>query len=662
MSWKDDPIVSSDIPSVARVESGGDPNAVSPKGARGVMQVMPGTNTAPGFGVVPARDQSEAERTRVGEDYLSALQQKYGREDGLMAYNWGPGNFDKWVAGGRNPSKVPKETQAYVPKVTGGKVTASWKDDPLADEPAADVPRVEATGLAEDQPPKRGVLSRTLEGIKTGAKVMRDEMFPPGNPINSLSMGTVGTDDTIERQAEVQRAKDELPSLGTAGAVGSKIPEVALSLVPTARAGNVLSKVPALVKTLGRFAPMAADVGVNAAYEGGKSALTGSDNVLGDAASGGIGAGIGHGIGSLLQRGVSPLLGKRARELIDNDITPTYGQALGRNASAVENAAGYAPIIGSAIDRARNVTLRQYSRAEVNKAMAPLGFKTKAVGEDAVREGQDAVSRSYNAVVDQTHMPAIDAQNAILKAQQDFGTMPLLTEPQIKQLNKYIDDKIQPELSFSQQTNNIMPGRTAKNIDAELGAYARKYSESSNPADHELGDAFRKLQAHLRDALDSNDPAALASLKKSNAAFRNMLPVGKSSSKAAGDIGEFNPVQHFRSLEQFGQPTDSALNRAGRELLPTTSNMFRSGSQVAGPIALAAASPLTAAGVAGLAAGAHAAYSLPVRSAILRGVLPNTDKLGVTAGQVGGRVGASNAADKRRLKRALAQQEKENAS
>jgi hypothetical protein len=107
------------VDAVMQTESNGNPNAVSPKGAQGLMQVMPGTNTSPGFGVSPARDGSEAERTRVGQDYLGKMKEKYGGNDTLaaIAYNWGPGNTDMWIKSGGDYSKLPAETKNYVSAV-----------------------------------------------------------------------------------------------------------------------------------------------------------------------------------------------------------------------------------------------------------------------------------------------------------------------------------------------------------------------------------------------------------------------------------------------------------------------------------------------------------------------------------------------------------------
>ncbi|MHB9786106.1 lytic transglycosylase domain-containing protein [Stenotrophomonas maltophilia] len=108
---------------VMQVESGGNPAAVSPKGAMGTMQTMPGTLRDPGYGVTPARDQSPAEMERVGKDYLQAMLRQYGDPRlALAAYNWGPGNVDSALrSSGGNVDAVlagaPAETRAYVPKV-----------------------------------------------------------------------------------------------------------------------------------------------------------------------------------------------------------------------------------------------------------------------------------------------------------------------------------------------------------------------------------------------------------------------------------------------------------------------------------------------------------------------------------------------------------------
>lgn len=96
----------------------------SPKGAKGRMQVMDGTNTDPGFGVAPAKDDSLAERARVGRDYLAAMVLRYDGdlEKGLAAYNAGPGNVDKALARAKAENNqdwmsllpIPTETVPYV--------------------------------------------------------------------------------------------------------------------------------------------------------------------------------------------------------------------------------------------------------------------------------------------------------------------------------------------------------------------------------------------------------------------------------------------------------------------------------------------------------------------------------------------------------------------
>ncbi|WP_244983758.1 lytic transglycosylase domain-containing protein [Acetobacter okinawensis] len=104
------------ITAVMRAESTGDASAVSPKGAMGLMQIMPDTwrelRTTLNLGADPydPRDNIVA-----GAAYLRWLYDRYGDAGFLAAYNAGPGRYEELLRGSR---ALPDETRKYVTRVT----------------------------------------------------------------------------------------------------------------------------------------------------------------------------------------------------------------------------------------------------------------------------------------------------------------------------------------------------------------------------------------------------------------------------------------------------------------------------------------------------------------------------------------------------------------
>lgn len=123
------------VDSVIEAESSGNPEAVSPTGAVGLMQLLPSTASAPGFGVrALAGSKEEIVRQlldpitnkRIGTDYLNAMINRFGGdvELALVAYNQGVGKVE--AIGGEDRSleqfallyeEEAEEALPYVAKV-----------------------------------------------------------------------------------------------------------------------------------------------------------------------------------------------------------------------------------------------------------------------------------------------------------------------------------------------------------------------------------------------------------------------------------------------------------------------------------------------------------------------------------------------------------------
>jgi hypothetical protein len=100
------------IRAVMHVESGGRLRAVSPKGAMGLMQIMPKTYAGLRLRYHLGEDPYDPrDNILAGAAYLREMHDRYGSPGFLAAYNAGPERYDEHLATGR---PLPIETQAYV--------------------------------------------------------------------------------------------------------------------------------------------------------------------------------------------------------------------------------------------------------------------------------------------------------------------------------------------------------------------------------------------------------------------------------------------------------------------------------------------------------------------------------------------------------------------
>lgn len=187
----------SHIRSVMGVESGGRPGAVSPKGASGLMQVMPDTyrELADKHRLGPDRFDP-ANNIMAGTAYMRQMYDQFGSWDqAFAAYNAGPGRLAR---GG----PLPPETRNYVPKVNAGIGGDMFQPTiPTLNRPRPGQVVAQPRYIPENEQQLRGLLNmevpaagNQMEGLGTLANVGQtpSQEPRPGDPIGGRINELIG--------------------------------------------------------------------------------------------------------------------------------------------------------------------------------------------------------------------------------------------------------------------------------------------------------------------------------------------------------------------------------------------------------------------------------------------------------------------------------------
>lgn len=169
------------------VESGFDPQAHSPRRARGLWQFVP--TTGKGFGLrenahYDARRDVVAS-TRAALDYLQKLNQRYGSWLlALAAYNVGGGALNKAIRNAGHDNfwnlSLPAETRAHVPRLLGVALLIQQPErfgvslPDIPNHPAADMVYLDRPTDLESAIVNAQIPAQTLEQYNPGLKTLSD--------------------------------------------------------------------------------------------------------------------------------------------------------------------------------------------------------------------------------------------------------------------------------------------------------------------------------------------------------------------------------------------------------------------------------------------------------------------------------------------------------
>jgi hypothetical protein len=599
---------------VIHQESRGNPKAVSPKGARGPMQLMEGT--ARDLGV--NRDDPQ-DNIRGGVRYLKQQLDTFGSPRlALAAYNAGPAAVKR--AGG-----VPnyRETKGYVGAIMGEKPQSGadifGMDGPEASagqnlgsgaDIFADAPTVAPASapapLGAPQAPQSakpdqqlGLLKGLLPAAEKLAPYSPANLIPGFRDANAAALGRLKM--KISQREQTQRP--------------GKIGEFA---------GNMLTTgwVPG--------GPMVSGAATGGLLSTKKDPMGVAGDMVAGAVGGKVGSSIVGGAGKMLQGVTDPAV----KRLAAAGIPLTLGQMGGKVAKGIEDRATSIPIVGDVIRNAQRRGIEGANRAAFNDTLANVGEKLP----DGVDIGHDAYVYTRQRLGD-----IYDEVLAPLTVARDTPFAQALTGAKTK-IAKIGNPAVRSEalqiLKTSVQSRfdktGKMVGQDLKDAQSDLGSHINDLSQGKT-WEKKAGAALKDVKVALEDLVSRTDPEAGERLAQVNAGWAHLKPLETATQKAGvKTAGVWNMNQLAQGVTKgkaastvaSGNAPHQQLASDAAKVLPSSVPDSGTAGRLMGPAVLAGLlsghMPITAAAApvavpaAGLIGGMAALYTRAGQKALTK--------------------------------------------
>ena len=244
-------------------------------------------------------------------------------------------------------------------------------------------------------------------------------------------------------------------------------------------------------------------------------------------------------------RMLNPLVTKAEQTMRDLGITPTMGQVLGKGAKSLESFAQYMPVIGTAIQDARQRVVFDFNKGVINKALGRIKDKLPAdvIGRDAIEYASNTVSKAYDDVLKKMDFELdFNTSSNILGA---LNKANLLSPQQRQAAVDYVND-----IALSKFSGRKLTGEEYKAIESDLRKKAAGLLSSTTEAEREIGDALFGVLGEFKKSLYNQNPKLTPQLRRVDSAYADMSVIKLAAANSGAENGVFTPKQFSTAVRQ----------------------------------------------------------------------------------------------------------------
>jgi hypothetical protein len=313
-------------------------------------------------------------------------------------------------------------------------------------------------------------------------------------------------------------------------------------------AGNTVTGLPVLLATKN---PWLAGAGMGALNTSNPHDLgqTAVDTGIGSI-TGGVGNKVVGAVGATIAPKINPLV----KKLLDEGVQLTPGQVAGGMAHRAEDAMRSIYGLGDMVIGAQANAQKSLNRVAVQRTLDPLGIqipKDMPEGHSQIGFAQKTLGDAYHKVldsIDQTIAPTgstlpvvpgggprpgiqIDHQFG-----QDVSNLRTLAQKLPQDQAHVFESFVQGDLKHAIDQTGAMSGKAMKDVDSLIGQKIRSFQSSPNPHDRDMAQAFKELQANVRDLVGRQFPQHAATLNAINSGWAQLSKLNPIAANAEGGV------------------------------------------------------------------------------------------------------------------------------